>query len=111
MEAAHAFAVELVGRNIRERGMTGVELQVAPVAQLRIGFRDGGFYRPAQTHRGNGLLKSHFFAHALWVYIRKKTGIFNHRLTLARWRYHHARHVLRRCSGLNNQCRHDNLGK
>ncbi|MNL42647.1 hypothetical protein D3C87_1651130 [compost metagenome] len=102
METAHAFAVELVGRDIRQRGMTGVELAVAPVAQLRIGFRDGGLDCPAQAHRGNGLLKAHFFAHALRVDIGEKARIFNHRLAHARWRDHHARHVLRRCSGLNN---------
>ena len=110
MENAHALAVELVGRDIRQRGVTGFELTLAPFAQLRVRFRDGGLNCPAQAHRRNGLFKAHLFSHALRINIRVKRGVFDYRLAHARWRNHHARHVLRLFVWLNNQRRHDNLG-
>ncbi len=109
MEYAHTFAVELVGQDIRQRGVTGIELTLAPFAQLGVRLCDGGLNCPAGRRTGETVYSKRIPHARASGQHQEKNGVFLITGSLARRRYHHARHILRLFVLLNNQRRRDNL--
>ncbi len=109
MEYAHTFAVELVGRDIRQRGVTGIELTLAPFAQLGVRLCDGGLNCPGAGAQGKrSALNAFPHARASGQHQEKRVFLITGSLTPGGGITTPG--ILRLFVLLNNQRRHDTSG-